>query len=171
MKISEAAGASGCHLETIRYYERIGLMPNPARIGSGYRSYGDADVERLRFITRGRDLGFSLDAIGGLLRLAQDPDLSCSEVDLLARRHLVDIQTRIADLQRMANELERTIGDCHGGERGSCTILGTFKQPATSEQAARFGFEYTAGLGEGLSKPINEVAIPFVKALVASKKP
>ena len=60
MKISEAATASGCHLETIRYYERVGLMPSPGRTGSGYRSYEQADVERLRFITRGRDLGFSL---------------------------------------------------------------------------------------------------------------
>ena len=60
MKISEAASASGCHLETIRYYERIGLMPSPGRTGSGYRDYSHTDVERLRFVTRGRDLGFSL---------------------------------------------------------------------------------------------------------------
>jgi MerR family mercuric resistance operon transcriptional regulator len=134
MKISEAAVASGCHLETIRYYERIGLMPSPERTGSGYRAYGDADVERLRFITRGRDLGFSLEEIRSLLRLAQDPDLSCGEVDQLAREHLADIQDRIADLRRMASELERTIGACHGGERGTCTILETLRQPATSRQ-------------------------------------
>ena len=132
MKISEAATASGCHLETIRYYERIGLMPIPGRTGSGYRSYGPAGVERLRFITRGRDLGFSLEEIRSLFRLAQDPELSCAEVDQLARQHLCDIQARITDLQRMANELERTIGACHGGERGTCTILETLRQPATS---------------------------------------
>ena len=72
MKISEASQASGCHLETIRYYERIGLMPAPTRTGSGYRSYSEQDVERLRFITRGRDLGFSLDEIRSLMRLDQD---------------------------------------------------------------------------------------------------
>lgn len=134
MKISEAATASGCHLETIRYYERIGLMPSPERTGSGYRSYEDADVERLRFITRGRDLGFTLEEIRSLLRLAQDADLSCGEVDQLARQHLADIRARIADLKRMASELERTIGACHGGERGTCTILETLRQPATSTQ-------------------------------------
>lgn len=129
MKISDAAAASGCHLETIRYYERVGLLPEPERTRNRYRQYTDADVERLRFITRGRDLGFSLEEIRSLLRLAQDPDLSCGEVDQLARQHLGDIRTRIADLQRMASELERTIGACHGGERGTCTILETLRQP------------------------------------------
>ena len=133
MKISKAATASGCHLETIRYYERIGLMPCPERSGSGYRSYEHADVERLRFITRGRDLGFSLEEIRSLLRLAQDPNLSCGEVDQLARKHLSDIQARLADLQRMASELARTIGACHGDERGTCTILETLRQPAAIE--------------------------------------
>ena len=132
MKISEAALASGCHLETIRYYERIGLMPHPGRTGSGYRAYAPSDVERLRFITRGRDLGFSLEEIRSLLRLAQDPALSCAEVDSVARQHLGDIQARIADLQRMASELERTIGSCHGGQRGACTILEALRQSAAS---------------------------------------
>ena len=129
MKISEAAAASGCHLETIRYYERIELMPSPGRTGSGYRAYSAADVDRLRFITRGRDLGFSLEEIRSLLGLAQDPALSCAEVDMVARQHLHDIRARIADLQRMATELERTIGSCRGGERGTCTILETLRQP------------------------------------------
>lgn len=132
MKIGEAASASGCHLETIRYYERIGLMPSPGRTGSGYRDYSQIDVERLRFVTRGRDLGFSLEEIRSLLRLAQDPAMPCSEVDRLARQHLCDIQVRIEDLQRMASELERTIGSCRGGERGQCTILDTLRQPAAS---------------------------------------
>ena len=132
MKISDAAAASGCHLETIRYYERVGLLPEPERTRNRYRQYIDADVERLRFITRGRDLGFSLEEIRSLLRLAEDPDLSCGEVDQLARKHLGDIQARLADLQRMASELARTIGACHGDERGTCTILETLRQPATS---------------------------------------
>ena len=133
MKISKAATASGCHLETIRYYERIGLMSSPGRTSSGYRAFCNSDVERLRFITRGRDLGFSLEEIRSLLRLAQDPDLSCGEVDQLARKHLGDIQARLADLQRMASELARTIGACHGDERGTCTILETLRQPAAIE--------------------------------------
>ena len=133
MKISDAAAASGCHLETIRYYERIGLMPAPARTTGRYRNYRVADVERLRFVARGRGLGFSLEEIRSLLRLAQDPVMSCGEVDQLARQHLSDIRARIEDLQRMADELERTANSCGGGQRGACTILDTLRQPITSQ--------------------------------------
>ena len=136
MKISEAAQASGCHLETIRYYERIGLMPAPTRTGSGYRSYSEQDVERLRFITRGRDLGFSLDEIRSLMRLDQDGDLACEDVTRLAQQHLIDVQERIRDLQRVARELERTISSCGGGVRAQCTILDALKHsPAPGEAA------------------------------------
>ena len=123
MKISDAAAASGCHLETIRYYERVGLMPPPARTASGYRAYRPAEVERLRFISRGRELGFSLQEIRSLLRLADDRKMSCGDVDSIARTHLVDIRKRIDELHRMATELERVISQCAGGERGHCTIL------------------------------------------------
>lgn len=132
MKISDAAAASGCHLETIRYYERIGLLPPPGRSASGYRLYTPADVDRVRFITRGRDLGFSLDEIRSLLQLAEDPRLSCADVDGLARRHLADIQVRLHELRRMAKELERTIGACVGGERGRCAILSTLRASRTT---------------------------------------
>ena len=131
MKISTVAANSGCNLETIRYYERIGLMPPPERTPNGYREYSEADVEQLRFISRGRGLGFSLHEIRSLLRLAQDPGLSCSEVDQLARKHLDDILVRLKDLQRMAHELERTIDHCGGGQRGECTILDSLRQPTT----------------------------------------
>ena len=131
MKISTVAANSGCNLETIRYYERIGLMPPPERTPKGYRAYSEADVERLRFISRGRGLGFSLQEIRSLLRLAQDPGISCSEVDQLARKHLDDILVRLKDLQRMARELERTIDHCGGGQRGECTILDSLRQPTT----------------------------------------
>jgi MerR family mercuric resistance operon transcriptional regulator len=123
MKIGEVAAASGCHLETVRYYERIGLLPKPRRTGSGYRAYGDGDVRRLRFITRGRELGFSLDEIRGLLQLSSDPSLSCVEVDQLARTHLAEIETRLSELQRMARELRRTIAKCGRGQRAECAIL------------------------------------------------
>lgn len=131
MKISTVAANSGCNLETIRYYERIGLMPPPERTPKGYREYSEADVEQLRFISRGRGLGFSLQEIRSLLRLAQDPGISCSEVDQLARKHLDDILVRLKDLQRMARELERTIDHCGGGQRGECTILDSLRQPTT----------------------------------------
>ena len=127
MKISEAAAASGCHLETIRYYERVGLVPQPTRTGAGYRVYAAADVERLRFISRGRALGFSLEEIRSLLRLNDDSKLSCGDVDAMARAHLADIRQRIEELTRMAGELERGISQCAGGERGHCTILGALR--------------------------------------------
>lgn len=130
MKIGEVAAASGCHLETVRYYERIGLLPRPVRTASGYRAYDTGDAERLRFITRGRDLGFSLDEIRSLMRLADDPALSCEQVDQLARHHLAEIKARQAELRRMARELEQTIAGCGGGHRASCAILGALQQPA-----------------------------------------
>ena len=128
MKISEAAALSGCHLETIRYYERIGLVPAPLRTGAGYRTYGTADVERLQFISRGRELGFSLDEIRSLLRLNDDPNLSCNEVDAVARGHLAEVQRRVEELTRMADELQRVISQCAGTARGGCTILGALRR-------------------------------------------
>lgn len=131
MKIGAAAAASGCHIETIRYYERIGLLPPPARTGGGYRDYRPDEVDRLRFITRGRDLGFSLGEIRSLLALAGDPALSCQQVDQLARHHLSDIDLRIRELRRIARELERTISSCAGGRRGQCAILGALRERRT----------------------------------------
>jgi len=130
MKIGEAATISGCHIETIRYYERMGLLPRPARTAGGYRTYRPEEVDRLRFITRGRALGFSLEEIRSLLALADDPALSCGDVDQLARHHLVDIQQRIRELRRIAQELERTVASCAGGKRGQCAILGALSQGA-----------------------------------------
>lgn len=92
MKIGQVSAASGCQIETIRYYERIGLLKAPARTEAGYRHYTEDDIDRLRFVTRGRALGFSLDEIASLLRLAQDQGLSCDDVDRLARAHLADVQ-------------------------------------------------------------------------------
>lgn len=124
MKIGSAAAASGCHIETIRYYERIGLLPPPVRTASGYRDFQPDEVDRLRFISRGRELGFSLDEIRSLLALADDPALSCNDVDRLARRHLADMEQRIRELRRIGRELRRTIANCVGGKRRQCAILG-----------------------------------------------
>lgn len=130
MKIGEASAASGCHIETIRYYERIGLLARPIRTSGGYRAYQPEEVQRLRFITRGRELGFSLEEIRSLLALADDAALTCGEVDHLARHHLAEIRERIRELTRMAKELERTISGCQGGRRAQCTILDAPREPA-----------------------------------------
>lgn len=123
MKIGQVSAASGCQIETIRYYERIGLLKAPARTEAGYRHYTDADVDRLRFVARGRALGFSLEEIASLLRLVQDEGLSCDDVDRLARAHLADVQQRVGDLLRIQEELQRTIEGCRGTQRSQCSIL------------------------------------------------
>ena len=128
MKIGAAAAARGCHIETIRYYERVGLLPRPARTAGGYREYLPEEVDRLRFISRGRELGFSLEEIRSLLGLSDDPALSCHEVDQFAHHHLTDIQQRVRELRRIARELERTIASCAGGKRGQCAILGALRR-------------------------------------------
>lgn len=137
MQIGAAAAASGCHIETIRYYERIGLLPKPTRSQGGFRHYTETQVERLRFITRGRTLGFSLDEIRSLLRLADDPSLGCADVDGLAHRHLADIEQRMDELQRIAHELRRTIAACAGGQRGACAILGALKNAGMERAGSR----------------------------------
>lgn len=132
MKIGEAAAASGCHIETIRYYERVGLLPRPARTDGGYRDYTQDEVRRLRFISRGRELGFGLDEIRSLMALADDASLSCGDVDRLARQHLEEIRSRVRELNRIARELQRTISGCQGGQRARCTILDALRAPATA---------------------------------------
>jgi len=145
MKIGEAATASGCHLETIRYYERIGLLPKPKRTQTGYRNYGDDDVRRLRFITRGRELGFSLDEIHSLLQLSGDPALSCDEVDQLARTHLAEIELRMRALRSMAKELRRTIANCTRDRRKDCAILDALWLGGVGAESRRVRLHGVAG--------------------------
>jgi MerR family mercuric resistance operon transcriptional regulator len=137
MRISEAAAASGCHLETIRYYERLGLLPQANRLTNGYRDYGDGDVDRLRFIVRGRDLGFSLEEIRRLLALSASSELSCTEVDRLARQQLAAVNERISELRRMARELKRTIDSCARQSCGECSILGALQQRIARRRTTR----------------------------------
>jgi MerR family mercuric resistance operon transcriptional regulator len=127
MNISEAAAASGCHHETIRYYERIGLLTNPSRRPNGYRHYTEQQVDQLRFIVRSRELGFGLEEIRKLLALSDDAQQSCTEVEELARRQLAAVKLRIRELRRTARELERTINECTHQSCGSCSILGALR--------------------------------------------
>jgi len=127
MKISEAAAASGCHYETIRYYERIGLLTKPARQANGYRQYRPREVRQLRFIVRSRELGFGLDEIRSLLKFSDDAERPCTEVEELARRQLNTVKLRIRDLRRIARQLERTISECAHQSCESCSILGALR--------------------------------------------
>ena len=134
LTIGVLARDSGVNLETIRFYERSGLLPAPQRSPSGYRHYQEQDVRRLRFIRRGRELGFSLEEIRSLLRLDDDSKMSCGDVDVIARTHLADIRQRIDELHRMATELERVIAECAGGERGHCTILNALREMGAASE-------------------------------------
>lgn len=129
MRIGEASKQSGCHIETIRYYERIGLLPSPPRSESGYRHYDEQHVKQLRFIHRARELGFSLEEIRELLSLKEQPDLACDAVDQMTRKHLQAIQHRIASLTALADELRRIAARCAGGHIADCRILEAMDPP------------------------------------------
>jgi MerR family transcriptional regulator, mercuric resistance operon regulatory protein len=122
--IGALAKCSGVNIETIRYYEKIGLLPEPQRTAAGYRQYGDDHVRRLRFIRRGRDLGFSIEVIRILLQLAEHPDHPCADADHLAAQHLAEVEQRIADLTRLRDGLRQMAG-CNGHSVAECRIIDT----------------------------------------------
>lgn len=117
------ARLTGCHLETIRYYEKIGVMPSPPRTGPGYRVYDERLVSRLRFILRARELGFAIEEIRGLLDLVDGGTQTCAEVRRMTGRHLADVRAKIADLRRMEKVLAATAAQCSGDQVPECPIL------------------------------------------------
>lgn len=121
--IGRLAELAGVHLETIRYYERIGLMPEPGRTSGGYRSYGDGHVRRLSFIRRARELGFGVEEVRALLGLAEPGQTSCTEVRALTLVHLDDVRTRIADLRRLESILAETVDLCSETNTPACPVL------------------------------------------------
>lgn len=114
--------AAGVNLETIRYYEKIGLLPAPARAASGYRRYDEGAVKRLRFIRRGRELGFSIDEIRTLLQLADHPEQPCAQADALTRQHLAEVEAKIADLQAIQAALSR-LAHCASATAEHCRLI------------------------------------------------
>lgn len=123
MMIGDLAKRTGTKINTIRFYEGIGLMPPAARTDAGRRTYGQTDVERLSFIRHGRELGFSVDEIRSLMSLSADPDRSCAEVGAIAQRHLVSVEERIARLERLRVELRRATQACDGGRIADCRVI------------------------------------------------
>ncbi|MFV1528269.1 MULTISPECIES: MerR family transcriptional regulator [unclassified Phaeobacter] len=114
---------TGTKVQTIRYYEEIGLMPEAGRTAGGQRRYGESDLDRLSFIRHGRQLGFGLEAIRELLNLADHPGQSCSHADSIAQRQLKDVADRIARLEALQTELQRMIRECAGGTVAECRVL------------------------------------------------
>ncbi|HEX5841619.1 MAG TPA: MerR family DNA-binding protein [Pseudomonas sp.] len=122
LTISGLSRESGVNLETIRFYERSELLPVPRRSASGYRHYDEDDIRRVRFIRRGRELGFSLEEIRALLGLASQPQNPCVEADRLVQEHLLAIDARIRDLQAMKVELGKLAG-CDSARAEHCRLL------------------------------------------------
>src|SRR5882757_684586 len=119
---------SGVNIETIRYYERVDLLRKPVRSAGGYRLYQSGDIDRLCFIRRARDLGFSLDEIRRLLDLADQKSRSCRRVHDIAVDHLAEVRTKIADLRRMERVLATMVKACAQGTMPACPLLETLAQ-------------------------------------------
>ena len=121
--IGQLAKAARCKVQTIRYYEQIGLLPEPERNAGNQRIYSQNSKDRLAFIRHSRELGFSLDQIREILTLSDDPHHSCSEVDSIARTHLREVESKIKRLQSMRHELKRMLSECTGNRVADCRII------------------------------------------------
>ncbi len=121
--IGEAASRSGVTAKMVRHYESLGLLPKVGRTDSGYRQYTDKEVHTLRFIRRGRSLGFSMAEISELLKLYQDRRRASANVKKIALAHVADLDRRMEEMAAMKRTLERLAECCHGDHRPDCPIL------------------------------------------------
>ncbi|MBO9378136.1 MerR family DNA-binding protein [Sphingomonas histidinilytica] len=123
LAIGDLARQTGTKVNTIRFYEDIGLLPRAERTASGRRTYVASDVRRLAFIRQGRGLGFSVEEIRSLLALADEPDRDCAEAAAIARQHLQDIEARIARLETLRDALAEVAVSCEGGRARDCRVI------------------------------------------------
>jgi MerR family transcriptional regulator, copper efflux regulator len=123
MNIGQAAAASGVSAKMLRYYESIGLIPKAGRTDAGYRTYGEADVNTLRFIRRARDLGLPIERIKLLVGLWRDKGRPSAEVKRIAAEHVAELRAKIAELAAMCAALQDLADACHGDHRPECPIL------------------------------------------------
>lgn len=130
MQIGELARTTSTKVETIRFYEKIGLLSEPSRTSGNYRDYGPDHLARLSFVRRARDLGFTLDQVRELLALSDDRNRSCSAVDIVARAHLAQIDQKIADLRALRHELDELISQCSQGAISDCRIIEALGPPS-----------------------------------------
>jgi MerR family mercuric resistance operon transcriptional regulator len=127
LTIGQLARRGGVGIETVRFYERRGLLEQPARKASGYRQYSPEVVSRLHFIRRAKELGFSLREIGELIALQLNPKTTCTDVKQCAKAKINDIEGKIRDLQRMKRALDKVVASCKGyGPAHQCSILKAF---------------------------------------------
>ncbi len=122
LSIGRLSSRTGCPVQTIRYYEKVGLLPKPGRTEGNQRRFDDSHAARLAFIRHSRELGFPLERIRDLLELADDDGGRCEEIDAIAREHLAEVNARIHSLTALREELERML-DHNTGDARHCRIL------------------------------------------------
>ncbi|WP_267389356.1 helix-turn-helix domain-containing protein [Sphingomonas sp. GC_Shp_3] len=125
MMIGQLARETATKVTTVRFYETIGLLPEPPRTASGRRTYGASDIQRLNFVRNGRRLGFSIDEIRSLIALAEAPNQDCSSASVIAARHLEDVERRLAQLTSLHNELATLAQSCTNKKIADCRIIQT----------------------------------------------
>ena len=130
MRRGELANLSGCNVETVRFYEKQGLLPAPPRTAGGHRDYAPEHLKRLTFIRRSRELGFTLGEVRGLLALVDGSDWTCAEVRAMTLDHLADVRRKIADLEKIARTLEDMAAQCDGGAVPACPIVDALLESA-----------------------------------------
>jgi MerR family mercuric resistance operon transcriptional regulator len=123
LSIGALSKRTGCNIETIRYYERLTLLPKPARTAGGHRAYSVDHLRRLRFVRRARELGFTLDEVRALLRLSSRTEGSCAQVRELAAAHLASVRAKLADLCAMERALVETVELCSTSNEPSCPLI------------------------------------------------
>ena len=121
--IGSLSKQTGCNIETIRYYEREGLLPDPPRTDGGHRMYAEEHLKRLTFIRRSRKLGFTLEEVRGLLKMADGEHYTCAEVKTMTLDHLADIKSKLADLRKLEKTLKNLADRCTGNETLDCPIV------------------------------------------------
>ena len=129
MRIGELARATGTKAETIRYYEREGILPAADRTDSNYRDYSDDHLATLTFVRRARELGFSMAQVRELLALSDQDDKPCQDVDQLVLRQMVEVERKIADLSSLRDELGQMLRSCQADKIGECRIVESLARP------------------------------------------
>jgi MerR family mercuric resistance operon transcriptional regulator len=137
LAIGELSGRTGVNIETVRYYEKIGLVPPPARTEGGHRAYEDAHVTRLTFIRRARELGFTLDEVRSLLKLVDGGHTyTCANVRAVTVEHLEDVRKKIRDLKRLERTLSGIVARCEGGTVPECAVVEALFHPTQAAHNA-----------------------------------
>jgi MerR family mercuric resistance operon transcriptional regulator len=157
---------TGCNIETIRYYERIGLLPDASRSAGRHRQYGEAQVRRLRFIRRSRELGFTLDQVRTLLKLVDGGRYTCAQVKRITIHHLDEVHRKVADLQKIERVLREMAAQCDGGTVPKCPVIDALFDPGADTASASI----RTSSGRANASPRNSDTRGFARTAVADRR-